>query len=481
MIQHFITYFIARGLPGLINFLAIIIYSRILPPEQYGTYAIVLASISLINSILLSWLRLGVLRYYPSYTTEERKLFLSTVFIAFLAYMLLSGGIISCIALFGIIAEEYSSIWLLGLCLLWVSGWFEINLEIFRAELSPKSYGWFYLSKTILALVISIGIIFSFHLGMTALVIGSILAMFIPLLFVIPKVWSGVNFHYFNRNILKTLLAYGLPLTLTLTMGFLIDSSDRLLLGWLSGPSSTGLYAVTYDFAQQTIILIMTIVNLASYPIIIHTLENGDQVEVQKQLEKSFVLLFLLAFPTVCALIILSPNISFLFFGTDYQAAAIVVIPWIALVSLIQGIKAFYLDLAFQLSKQTIKQVFPVVIGAALNILLNLWWIPLYQIKGAIMATLIAYVVSSIMSWWLGRRYFVLPIPKREIWKIVIITVVMFCALYPIHHLKGFIALIVQIGVGIIVYGLGIWVFNVLNIRKALPLAERNLKIKVKG
>ncbi|MET1030855.1 oligosaccharide flippase family protein [Domibacillus tundrae] len=479
MIGHFLTYFIARGMPGVMNFLAIYLYSRLLTPEQYGKYAIILAVAALINSLLLSWLRLGVLRYYPSYSEHERKRFLSTVMVAFAAYSAVSGLLVFAASLFGVFDSGYSTIWLLGLCLLWVSGFFEINLEIFRADLSPKSYGWFYVSKAVLTLTVSLATIWFFHLGAEALVVGSIAASLIPLAVVMPKVWRGLDIRLFDWKMLRELLTYGLPLTLTQTMAFIIDSSDRLLLGWLSGTAAAGLYAVTYDFAQQTIILMMTIVNLAAYPLIIHAMEKGRMAEVKSRMEQNIVYLLAIALPAAGGMTMLSGNLSGLFFGEAYREAASLVIPWIAIVSLVQGFKVFYLDLAFQLSKQTSKQILSVFTGSLLNIVLNVWWIPVYGLKGALAATAAAYAVSSFMSWQLGKAHFSLPFPRKEVFKVVSSTGIMLAALYPVHHIHGTAAFLLQVAFGAAVYAASMWVFNIQGVRSAITIDR--LKLKVKG
>ncbi|MCP3761335.1 oligosaccharide flippase family protein [Domibacillus sp. A3M-37] len=479
MIGHFLTYFIARGMPGVMNFLAIYLYSRLLTPEQYGKYAIILAVAALINSLLLSWLRLGVLRYYPSYSEHERKRFLSTVMVAFAAYSAVSGLLVFAASLFGVFDSGYSTIWLLGLCLLWVSGFFEINLEIFRADLSPKSYGWFYVSKAVLTLTVSLATIWFFHLGAEALVVGSIAASLIPLAVVMPKVWRGLDIRLFDWKMLRELLTYGLPLTLTQTMAFIIDSSDRLLLGWLSGTAAAGLYAVTYDFAQQTIILMMTIVNLAAYPLIIHAMEKGRMAEVKSRMEQNIVYLLAIALPAAGGMTMLSGNLSGLFFGEAYREAASLVIPWIAIVSLVQGFKVFYLDLAFQLSKQTSKQILSVFTGSLLNIVLNVWWIPVYGLKGALAATAAAYAVSSFMSWQLGKAHFSLPFPRKEVFKVVSSTGIMLAALYPVHHIQGVAAFLLQVAFGAAVYAASMWVFNIQGVRSAITIDR--LKLKVKG
>jgi len=59
--RHGLHYLLARGLPGVPNFLAIAIYTQLLNPDQYGSYTLTIAAIGVADAFLLRWLRLAVL------------------------------------------------------------------------------------------------------------------------------------------------------------------------------------------------------------------------------------------------------------------------------------------------------------------------------------------------------------------------------------------------------------------------------------
>lgn len=52
LLRHSALYTLARGLPGLINFAALAVYTRLLGPEEYGRYALVIAAVGLANAVL---------------------------------------------------------------------------------------------------------------------------------------------------------------------------------------------------------------------------------------------------------------------------------------------------------------------------------------------------------------------------------------------------------------------------------------------
>src|SRR6476646_812268 len=67
-------YLAARGLPGVIAFLAIPLFSRLLNPADYGRYALPLATVTVLNALLFQWLRLSLVRYLPGAKGDPTRL-----------------------------------------------------------------------------------------------------------------------------------------------------------------------------------------------------------------------------------------------------------------------------------------------------------------------------------------------------------------------------------------------------------------------
>src|SRR5258707_15768559 len=74
VLSHAAIYLVARGLPGIIAFLAIPLFSRLLEPADYGRYALVLATVGLLNALLFQWLRLSLVRYLPAFKEDPARL-----------------------------------------------------------------------------------------------------------------------------------------------------------------------------------------------------------------------------------------------------------------------------------------------------------------------------------------------------------------------------------------------------------------------
>jgi len=463
LLRHSLTYVLARGVPGIINLLAIAVYTRLMSPGEYGQYALVIAAVGLIDSVLFQWIRLGLLRFLPRHGDQPQVL-LTTLFTAFLL-MVAFTGVIGVISYFIWPDLVESKLLVTGIVLLWVQGWYELNLELARSQLAPLRYGLMSIFKSLLALVMGWLLVLQ-GMGAQAPLLGFLTGMVLVSLVLACREWRVLNSGVTDRELFGKLLRYGLPMTATYSLSFLISSSDRFLLGWFMGAEAPGLYSPGYDLTQFSLLTLMTIVNLAAYPVIVRLLEQTGVEAAQEQLKNMVVLLVAISLPAATGLAICSENISNIMLGEMYRESASVLIPFIALSSFIFGIKIFYLDLAFQLGNKTYIEPWVMLAAASVNVLLNLWWIPLFGLTGAACATVAAYSVGAFFSWKLGKQVFRLPDLSPDVWKIVLATGVMALVLLITADYQGATALLGQIASGVAVYVSMLVFFDVAGLRK---------------
>ena len=442
--QYFI-YLIAKGIPGILNFTGLYLFTRLLSPEEYGNYILVMTVTTCMNAIVFQWLKLGLLRYYPAYTLQKDEFLatLATVYVA-ICFVIILLSAVSCL-----LFNHTDTFWLilLGTFILCSRALFEGNLEFHRIKLEAFKYGYLTITRTVLGLTIGI-ILINYGMGGEGLLLAMMVSYLIPTIILVALQRARYKLFGINKQILRKILTYGLPLSVTFLLEFIINSSDRLIIGWLINPAATGAFAAGYDLSLQTIGLVMSIVNLAAYPLAVRALEDGGSEKANLQLATNGTLLFGISIPMMCALIILSKNIVHIVLGPAFYHTGVMLMPWIAVSAFIAGIKAFHFDLSFQLGKKTIGQIWVVCISASVNLWLNFILIPIVGIIGAAYSTLISYIIGLFLSWFLGRRIFKVPIAWKELLKISIAAVIMSLLLWPISNMQGLKALIIQIMVG---------------------------------
>ena len=464
ILKHAGIYLIARGLPGLIAFAAIPVFSRLLDPAGYGKYALVLATVGLLNALLFQWLRLALMRYLPACGGDPRALKSTLLTIELM--------VIASTATVGILVyalpalATWRSVVLPCIVLLAIQSLFELFLEHSRAQIEPWRYMALLLSRSLISTALGAALIV-LGLGWWGPVIALGIGMFLPGVWAYCRDWRDARIHI-DREALRKVCGYGIPLSITVALAVVISTSDRFLIAGLIGDEAAGLYSVAVDFTTQTITLLMMVVYLAIFPLAVRAWENEGRDAARAQMRHNATLLLGVGVPAVVGLAMLSSGLSSVFLGKNFRAAASQIIPLVAIGSFLAGLKAYHFDAAFQFVHRTIHQVWIVLAAAVVNVLLNVVAIPRFGINGAAGASVCAYVVSIVLTVLVGRRHFALPFPGRALGKVMIASAAMAGVLLVMRGRTGTAALTAQVLTGTAVYATVLVSLNFLGLRSAV-------------
>lgn len=464
---HILIYGFARLIPGILNFFAIILYTRLIQPDDYGTYAIIVSYITFLQVIFFNWLNISTLRFMPVFKSNNEQ-FISSISGSFVFIALIT--IIPFPVLYLLIDDH--SLLILSMVYLWVHAWGEFNLQISQARLKPTKYAIMTLIRSFVSVGISVTLLY-LGIGIESLfyglIIGNILSSLIN-----SNEWISIGYRDVNWEIIKKLLRYGIPLAISTALTVLIDSSDRIILGMIDSKEAAGVYSVTYDLIQRSMGLLLVVINMSSIPIIIKSHEEGDVIELDSKIKRTLILLLLIGIPACAGVVYLEDTLSKVLLGENFTIGnSNSVISLIAIAIFLSCIKGYYLNIPFLLFKESQNQLYISLLGASINIILNIILIPFYGMEGAAYSTLITFILIVFFSWHLGKKYYKLPWAWNELIKIIISTIIMIGILLILdldHSTQG---LIISITVGALVYSICIIITNILNIRKFL-LAKLN-------
>jgi O-antigen/teichoic acid export membrane protein len=402
-------------------------------------------------------MRVSLLRFLPAYGDQPGPL-LATLLVGYAAM----AGVVLALGLLGsLLAPDpgWRLLILLAIPLLWAQAWFDLNLHLAQSQLAPTRYGVLSLAKAVLALAGGTGLIL-LGLGAAGPVIALAFAMLLPSLVLMGRSWRGLGWPRRVPGLTRELLAYGLPLTAVFALNFVVSSSDRFLVAWFLGTDAAGAYAAGYELGWQPVLILMTIVNLAGYPLVMRAIEKGGPAAAQTQLQQNGLLLVALGLPVLVGSVILAPNIARVVLGAPFREDGARLLPWVAFAAFLGATMLFYVNLAFQLSRRTLGQLWVSSAAALLNLGLNLVWIPRFGLLGAAWATVAAYGLGLVLGWCLGRRIFPLPPLPADALKPLGAGLVMALALWPCRTWLGPFELVVQVGLGILVYALAFVVLD---------------------
>jgi O-antigen/teichoic acid export membrane protein len=477
LIRQILAYVPAQLIPGLVNFLALALYTRLLSAEAYGRYAFVLAVMVIVKMVAFEWLRMGLFRFFQGAQRDKRlPVLLSTTMAGFvITCSLVSLAWVAILSFVPVDEALRAALWL-GLPLLLVWALFEQILQMHRAALAPMRYGLLVASRVVLSLIAALSLIIFLNQGEQGLLLGLIFGTAVAVLMGSRHWIIQITPRLVERALAVDLLRYGMPFTVAFALGLIVSTSDRLLLEYFLGAEALGLYAVGYDLANYTLMTLFVVVNLAAYPLVVRTLEQAGEDAARGQLHQYSIVLFALMLPASVGLALIAQPLSTIMLGEAFKQVAGQLMPWIALSTFLYGIKAFYFDLAFQLGLRTDLQIWAAAAAAALSIVLNLWWIPIYGLMGAVYATVAAYALALVISLGLGRKVFPLPFPTSELSRVVLVTLFIAVVLLLVPRGGGgWLRLSTMVGLGAAAYITAIWFADVGQVRRHLAFTLRQL------
>ena len=192
----------------------------------------------------------------------------------------------------------------------------------------------------------------------------------------------------------KAMLSDSWPLMFSLIAITLYMKIDQVMLGNMAGAKAVGNYAAAVKFSEVWNFIPLAICS-SVFPAIIRA-KRRSKAEYHRQFQQLFDFVFWIALIIAIAMSFLSSPIIAISLGTEYAEASTIL-----KLHIWSGIFVF---LSVARSKWLIEEnmtrfsLVSTSIGAITNILLNLALIPVYEGKGAAIATLISYGISGYVS-----------------------------------------------------------------------------------
>jgi len=462
LLSHAAIYLAARGLPGIVAFLAIPIFTRLLDPDDLGRNKLVEATVTMLGALLFQWARLSLVRYLPAFKDDPAK-FKSTLVSATFV-MIATMGVIAAVACAFPIGKAQRMVIAACWLMLAVQALFELCCEYTRSTLKPWRFMVLQLMRSCGGIVLGV-ILIKLGFGWWGPLIATLAGMMFAVAWCYPRDWRDIRFSI-DRMVLKKICVYGIPLSLTVALANVVSGTDRFLLAGFKGEAAAGLYSVAVDFTGQTLTLLMLVINMAVFPVAVRAWENHGREAAQIQMRANASLLMAIGVPCVIGLSLLARNIAECFLGLSFRQAAAQIMPLVALGTFLANLKAFHFDAAFQFAHRTIYQVWIVLFVAVVNIGLNVIAIPRWGINGAAGASVLAYVISIGLTAWLGRRHFSLPFPIGAAARVLLASGLMAAALYPVRGYLGVLAMAGQVAMGAVVYGALLAITNFMGLRQ---------------
>jgi O-antigen/teichoic acid export membrane protein len=251
---------------------------------------------------------------------------------------------------------------------------------------------------------------------------------------------------HISRDILKELLIFGLPFLLSGIFDRTIELADRRLIGFYLGDTATGIYVASYTVAVLMRLLVYSF-NAGWQPYFLSKIDEKDGAEhLDRIYIKTGILLIAIWFVASLWLpeLIKIPLMKDRYLLHPDYWDGIQIIPIIMAAYVMMGLYFLQLPVLYHQGKTALNALF-IGIGAGINIILNIVFIPIWGLFGAAIATFVAYTVMICMIrlWSIIHTHYIQKNFKLEI--VLAISLTLFVNIMVVEStpvLKGCITII---------------------------------------
>ncbi len=335
-------------------------------------------------------------------------------------------------------------------------------ISFFRTFQQMKRYSLFLVLQSYIGVFVSIYLTYAGY-NIETVVLGLLtgyVAVFIMMAFLIVK-YLGIGIGKWSN--LKEQLAFALPTIPSNVSSWVVDSSDKYVIGILIGSVAVGCYSPGYALGSILLMFLSPFAVLLPAVLPEHY-EKGDITEVDKYLSYSMKYYLLLTIPAAVGMSVLSKPLLYIITTPEIALGGYMVTPFVCLGAIFMGMYGITNNILI-LEKNTMILGKLWIVVAISNIVLNLLLVPYLNILGAAIATLICYILAFAVTAIASKKTMRLPFNIKELLKIVIAAAIMGIAVYMMHPI-GIINVLISIVAGVIIY------FAIIFILKAVTMKE---------
>lgn len=379
----------------ILVFLLVPLYTSVLSTSEYGTYDLIVSTISLLFPILTANIIDGVMRFLMEKDCDK-----------------------NCIALTGMkyILSSYIAIAILLFVLSRLNIWQDVHgLEIYICLyyiLFAANQFFIQFAKGIervfdmgvagvFSTIITMGgyilFLIVFKMGLRGFLVTHIFAQAIPVLYFFFRLqfWKYLHPRKNNDGLLqKKMLLYSAPLIVT-TLGWWVNSAaDKYVVTFICGVAANGILAVAYKIPQ----ILNTLQGIFIQAWQISAIKEYGENDTGLFYGEIFGFVMLLMSAACACFVILSKPLALLLYSKDFFAAWQYV-PFLLLSSVLNCASGI-LGSILSAKKDSKSMALAAVYGVMSNIIMNIVFVYMMGIQGATIAT----VISSLIIYMVRKR-----------------------------------------------------------------------------
>ena len=274
-----------------------------------------------------------------------------------------------------------------------------------------------------------LGLFFKKEWAVGYVLLANLIQNLVTILLLSKELW-GFKFQ-FDKLLWRKMLLYGLPLIVAGFAGMINETFDRIMLSWWAPVASetaakaeVGIYSACYKLSIL-ITLAVQAFRMGAEPFFFKQASSENAPKVYARVMKFFVITICLMF----LLVVLYLDIWKEFIRNPKMWVGLKVVPILLLANMFLGIY-YNLSIWYKLGNKTIAGAYITLIGAAVTLAINYYFIPHYSYMACAWATFACYGIMMIISYIWGQKNYRIPYAWRKLCAYIVIAV----AIYFIHY-----------------------------------------------
>lgn len=263
-----------------------------------------------------------------------------------------------------------------------------------------------------------------------------------------------------NMAALRPMFLYALPLLLMGIAGTISEQLDKILVKDLLSNADLGIYAQTFKLSVFILLAIQAF-RYAGEPFFFSRAKDINAPELFASVLYYFVLFELIIFVAISLNV---EMIGLLMLQRPEYRVALYLVPIIMFGKLFYGI---YVNVSiwFKLKDKTIYGMYFTLLGAAITIVGNMIFIPMFGYTGSALTIVIVYVTMTVTCYQVGKKYFPVPYNISKISAHIAFGVLLTWLSFMVKLPNVLVDNLLNIGVTL-AYIYGLWLFEKRNLKE---------------
>jgi O-antigen/teichoic acid export membrane protein len=409
------TYALGRILTKGIGVILLPVYTRYLTPTEYGILAVASIIVSLLGPSLTGGSRGAALKFFYEYEGERRRRFYGSLLLT----LIVGSGLLFLLVdafgerIFGLVFAEipYSPYIRMALWMAFLSSALvETTKQRLKANEQALAYTSINVGVFTLSTVLMIWWVVFQKEGAVGAVRGRLVGMAIMAVVCFGMILPHIRLS-FNKSMMKRAFLYSLPLVPHYVSHWVLSSADRFLLERMMSLSDVGVYNVGYQLGMG-MSLIASAGNNAVVPLF-GNLDTTDGQDIKKVAKVFTYYMGVVLFLGLC-IALFGEELIVIATPPEYHDAGNVV-PWVVLGYVLMALYYSPTNLLTITEGRSHVVGVATATGAVMNIVLNIFFIPIIGIYGAAMTTTATYLVMFVGVYFIASRRYSVPFERRRL------------------------------------------------------------------